>query len=92
MCLKLAFFWGSFDEDTLLIASARLASATSDTWQVAAAGCRLDDDARGLLRFGHPPIEADCRLDLPLPDEGPAHAVSTNLWLGPGARFSLDTE
>ena len=92
MCLKSAFFWGSYDEGTLLIASARLASATSDTWEVAAAGCRLDDDARGLFRVGRLPTKPDCRLGLALPDARLAPTVSTDPWLGLGGRFSLDTE
>ena len=92
MCLKLAFFWGSYNEGTLLIASTRLASATSDTWEVAAAGCQPDDDARGLLWFGRPPTEADCRLGFALPDAGLTPAVSTESWLGPRGLFSLDTE
>ena len=82
MCLKLAFFWGSYDEGTLLIVSTRRALATSDTWEVAAAGCRPDDDARGILRVGRPPTESDCRLGLALPDIGPTLAMSTDLGLG----------
>ena len=76
----------------MLIASARLASATSDTWEVAPAGCRPDDDVRGLFRVGRPPIEANGLLGLALPDAGLAPTVSTDPWFGPGGRFSLDTE
>ena len=76
----------------MLIASARLALATSDTWEVAAVGCRPDDNARGLLQFGHPPTEPDCLLGLALPDDGPAPVLSTDPWLGLGARFSLDID
>ena len=92
MCLKLAFFWGSYDDGTLFIASARLASATYDTWEVAAVGCRPDDDVKGLLRFGRLPTEADCRPGFALPNAGPTPAVFTDPWLGLGTRFSLDTE
>ena len=92
MCLKSAFFWSSYNEGTLLIASARLVSASSDTWEVAAAGCRPDDDARGLFRVGRLPIEPDCHLGLALSDVGLARAVSTDPWLGPRGRFSLETE
>ena len=56
--LEVGLLLGSYDDGTLLKASARLASATSDTWEVAGAGCRPDDDARGLLQFGRPPTEA----------------------------------
>ena len=57
------------------MASARLASATSDTWEAAPAGCQPDDDARGLLRVGRSPPEADGLLSLALPDVGLAPAV-----------------
>ena len=74
------------------MAFARLASATSDTWEVVAAGCRPNDDARGLFWVGCPPTEPDGLLDLALLDAGLAPVVSTNPWLGLGGRFSLDIE
>ena len=92
MCLKSAFLWGSYDEGTLLIAFARLALATSDTWEVAAAGCLPDDDSMGLFLVGRPPTELDCCLGLALPDVGLAPTVSTDPWLGFGGLFSLETE
>ena len=55
-------------------------------------GCRPDDDARGLFRFGHPPTEVDGLLGLALPDTGLALAISTDPWLGPRGRFSLETD
>ena len=60
------------------MASARLASATSDTWEAVPADCRLDDDARGLLWVDHSPPEADGLLGLALPDAGLAPTVSTD--------------
>ena len=46
----------------------------------------------GLFRVGRPPTEADGLLGLALPDAGVALAVSTDPWLGPGGRFSLETK
>ena len=89
MCLKSAFFWGSYDEGNLLISFARLASATSDTWEVAAAGCRLDDDKRGLLWFNRPPTKADCCLSLAVPDVGPLLLYPRTLGLGLGPASPL---
>ena len=74
------------------MASTRLASATLDTWEVAPAGCRPDDDARGFFRVGRSPPEADGLLGLALLDAGLAPAVSPDPWLGPGRRLSLETD
>ena len=74
------------------MASARLASATSDTWEVAPAGCRPDDDAKGLFRFSRSPPEPNGLLGLALPEAGLAPAVSTDPWLGPGGRLSLEMD
>ena len=74
------------------MASARLASATSDTSEAAPAGCRPDDDAKGLLRVGRSPPEADGLLGLALPDAGLVLAVSTDPWLGPRGCLSLETD
>ena len=74
------------------MASARLASATSDTWKAARAGSRSDDDARGLLRVSRLPPEADGLLGLALLDARLAPAVSIDPWLGPRGRLSLETD
>ena len=74
------------------MASARLALATSDTWEVTPAGCRPDDDARGLFRVGRSPPEADGLLGLALPNARLAPTVSIDPWLGPGGRLSLETD
>ena len=71
------------------MASARLAL---DTWEVAPAGCRPDDDARRLFRIGRSPPEPDGLLGLALAGAGLASAVSTDPWLGPGGRFSLEMD
>ena len=74
------------------MASARLASATSDTWEAAPADYRPDDDTKGLLRVGHSPPEVDGLLGLALLDAGLAPTVSTDPWLWPRGRLSLETD
>ena len=76
----------------MLIASARLASTIFDRWEAPRVGLQADDDTRGLLRIGLPPVEEDHGLGFALPEDCPPLAVSTNPWLWRGARFSLDIE
>ena len=81
ICLKFGFFCDSYANGTLLIASARLASTTSERLDALGVGQQLWDDASGLLLCTPPPANVDHGLGFALVLDGPAVAVSKKPWL-----------
>ena len=81
MCLKSGFFCDSYANGTLLIASARLASATSKRFDALGVSQQLWDEASGLLLCTLPLVDVDHGLGFALVLEGPTVAVSREPWL-----------
>ena len=76
MCLKFGFFCDSYTNGTLLIASTRLVSATSERLDTLGVGRQLQDEASGLLLCTLPLADADRGLSFALVLEGLAVVVS----------------
>ena len=87
MCLKSGFFCDSYANGTLLIASAKLASATFGRLDALGVGRQLWDYASGLLLCTPPPADAERGHGFAFMLDGLAVVVSREPWLQPLTLF-----